>query len=153
ALMPQMSFSVGVDAYLSSRGLVAALCLAVVSMFLFGLVPAFVAARVVPGSQLKQRGEETDNIRPAARVALVIAQVALSLVLVVGAGLLVRSLMNGLALDPGFNAHQKMLVLDLSPRTGALDKDMAFVREARRRIEELPGVAATTVGMRVPFGM
>ena len=153
ALMPQMSFSVGVDAYLSSRGLVAASCLAVISMFLFGLVPALLAARMMPGSQLKQRGGQTDNVRPAARSTLVIAQVALSLVLVVGAGLLVRSLLNGLALDPGFNAHQKMLVLDLSPAAGKVEQDMAFVKEARRRIEELPGVTATTVGMRVPFGM
>ncbi len=153
ALMPQMSFSVGVDAYLSWRGLVAAFLLAMASMFLFGLIPALLASRMMPGSQLKQRGGQTDKVRPATRSALVIAQVALSLVLVVGAGLLVRSLLNGLALDPGFNAHQKMLVLDLSPQTGKPEQDMAFVKEARRRIEELPGVASTTVGMRVPFGM
>jgi predicted permease len=153
ALMPQMSFSVGVDAYLSSRGLVAASFLAVGSMFLFGLVPALLASKMMPAGQLKQRGGQTDRVRPATRSALVIAQVALSLVLVVGAGLLVRSLLNGLALDPGFNAHQKMLVLEMSPETGKLEQDMAFVKESRRRIEELPGVAATTVGMRVPFGM
>ena len=153
ALMPQMSFSVGVDAYLSWRGLVAASCLAVASMFLFGMIPALLASRMMPASQLKQRGGQTDRVRPATRSALVIAQVALSLVLVVGAGLLVRSLLNGLALDPGFNAHQKMLVLDLAPETGKAEQDMAYVKEARRRIEELPGVTATTVGMRVPFGM
>jgi putative ABC transport system permease protein len=153
ALMPQMSFAVGVDAYLSSRGLLAASVLACVSLFLFGMVPALLASRMMPGAELKQRGSQTAKVRPATRSALVITQVALSLVLVVGSGLLVRSVLHGLALDPGFNAHQKMLVLELSPDAGKPEQDMAFVKEARRRIEQLPGVAATTVGMRIPFGM
>src|SRR5262249_15484372 len=50
-------------------------------------------------------------------------------------------------------AHQKMLVLDVSPTTGSTGQDVTFIKEARRRIEQLPGVTATTVGMRVPFGM
>ena len=152
-LMPQMSFSVGVDAYLSWRGLCAASALAVASVFLFGMLPAILASRMMPAGELKQRSGQSAKARPAMRSALVIAQVALSVVLVVGAGLLVRSVLNGLALDPGFNAHQKMLVLDIAPDTGDTGKDMAFVKEARRRIEQLPGVVGTTVGMRVPFGM
>jgi len=151
-LMPQMSFSVGVDAYLSWRGWLAASGLALMSVVLFGVLPAILAARMMPAGQLKQRGEGS-RARPAIRSALVIVQVALSVVLVVGAGLLVRSVMNGLALDPGFNAHQKMLVVDLAPSTGSTDKDIAFVKEARRRIEQLPGVVGTTAGMRVPFGL
>jgi putative ABC transport system permease protein len=152
-LMPQVSFSVGVDAYLSSRGLLAASVAAIASMFLFGMIPAVLASKMMPAGTLQQRGSQTARIRPATRSALVITQVALSLVLVVGAGLLVRSVLNGLALDPGFNAHQKMLVLEMSPGTGKAENDLAFIREARRRIEALPGVTATTVGMRVPFGM
>ncbi|MGA8151833.1 MAG: ABC transporter permease [Terriglobales bacterium] len=152
-LMPQMSFAVGVDAYLSSRGLLAAAVLAVASMFLFGMVPALIASRMLPAGELKQRGDQSAKVRPAMRSALVVTQVALSLVLVVGAGLLVRSVLNGLALDPGFNAHQKMLVLELSPDAGKTADNMRFVRDGQRRIEELPGVVATTVGMRVPFGI
>jgi predicted permease len=152
-LVPQMSFSVGVDAYLSARGLLAAVVLAVASMFLFGMVPALLASRMMPAGELKQRGGQNAKVRPAMRSALVITQVALSLVLVVAAGLLVRSVLNGLALNPGFNAHQKMLVLDLSPNAGKTADNVRFVRDARRRIEELPGVVATTVGMRVPFGI
>jgi len=153
ALMPQMSFAVGVDAYLSYRGLLAASLLAVASMFLFGMVPAWLASRMMPAGELKQRGSQSAKVRPAMRSALVIAQVALSLVLVVGAGLLVRSVLHALALDPGFNAHQNMLVLEVSPSAGKAADDMAFVREARRRIEELPGVVGSAVGLRIPFGM
>ncbi len=153
SLMPQMSYSVGVDAYLSWRGFAAAWALTVASMFLFGTGPALLASRVTPIAVLKQRGMEPGRVRPTARNLLVVAQVALSLVLVVGAGLLVRSVSNGPALDPGFNAHQRMLVLEISPDVGTPQGDIAFVREAQRRIERLPGVAATTVGMRIPFGM
>ncbi|HXZ39631.1 MAG TPA: ABC transporter permease [Terriglobales bacterium] len=152
-LMPQMIVSVGVDAYLSWRGLVAALALAIASMFFFATLPALLASRMMPMAALKQRGIETGRMRPTARNLLVIAQVALSVVLVVGAGLLVRSVLNGLALDPGFNAHQRMLVLEIAPDVGKPHDDAAFVREARRRIEMLPGVTATTVAMRIPFGM
>jgi len=153
SLMPQMSFSVGVDAYLNSRALVVAFGLSVASIFLFGMVPALLASRMVPTGELKQRGAQGSKVRPAIRTGLVVTQVALSLVLVIGAVLLVRSMLNGLALDPGFNAHQNMLVLDVAPDAGRAEQDMAFVKEARRRIEDLPGVVGTAVGMRIPFGM
>jgi len=153
ALMPQMSFAVGVDAYLSGRGFFAALLLSFAAMFLVGAVPALLASHSAPNAAMKQRGIEAGSGRPNLRNVLVVAQVALSLVLVVGAALLVRSVLHGLALDPGFDAHQQMLVLEISPNTGKTEGDVAFVKEARRRIEMLPGTTGTTVAMRFPFGM
>ena len=152
-LMPQMSYTMGVDAYLSWRGFLAALVVAIVSLLLFGLTPALLAAKTMPAGTLKQHGGESAGGRPMARNVLVVAQVGLSLVLVISAGLLIRSVLNALQLDPGFNAHQKMLVLDFVPETGNTTGDVAFVREAQRRIEALPGVQATSVGMRIPFGI
>jgi predicted permease len=153
ALMPQMSFSVGVDAYLSWRGFVAALVVSIVSMFLFGMIPALLAARTMPSNALTQRGAETAGSRPTARNVLVVAQVALSLLLLVSAGLLVRSVWNALSTDPGFNAHQSMLVLDFTPEASQPQGNMSLVKDARQRIESLPGVVGTTVGMRIPFGI
>ena len=152
-LMPQMSFTIGVDAYLSWRGFIAALAVAIASMFLFGMIPALLAAKTMPAGALKQRGAEAAGPRPTARNVLIVAQVALSLVLIVSAGLLIRSVLNALGLDPGFNAHQKMLVLDFTSEAGKAQQDMSFVREVRQRIEALPGVVGTTVGMRIPFGI
>jgi len=152
-LMPQMSYTMGVDAYLSWRGFLAALVVAIVSLLLFGLTPALLAAKTMPAGTLKQHGGESAGGRPMARNVLVVAQVGLSLVLVISAGLLIRSVLNALQLDPGFNAHQKMLVLDFVPETGNTTGDVAFVREAQRRVEALPGVQATSVGMRIPFGI
>lgn len=152
-LMPQMSFTIGVDAYLSWRGFLAALAVAIASIFVFGLVPALLAAKTMPAGALKQRGTEAGSSRPTARNVLVVGQVALSLVLVVCAGLLIRSVWNALNLDPGFNAHQQMLVLDFTPEAGTTQQDQALVKEMRQRLEALPGVVATSVGMRIPFGI
>lgn len=152
-LMPQMSFTIGVDAYLSWRGFLAALGVAIASIFVFGLVPALQAAKTMPAGALKQRGSEAGGSRPTARNVLVVGQVALSLVLVVCAGLLIRSVWNALDLDPGFNAHQQMLVLDFTPEAGGVQQDQALVKDLRQRVEALPGVVATSVGMRIPFGI
>jgi len=75
--------------------------------------------------------------------------------MVVCSGLLVRSVIKALALNPGFNAHQNMLIMELVPDFGTKSEEgsMAFVREARRRLQALPGVTATTTAMRFPFGM
>jgi predicted permease len=74
--------------------------------------------------------------------------------MVVGTGLLVRSVQKIAAADPGFNAHQNMLVAELVPAAAFRSSQECanFVRESRRRIEALPGVNGTAVSMRVPFG-
>jgi len=154
-LLPQTSFPIAFDAHLNSRALLFALATAIASLFLFGLVPALQATNVAPATVLKQSGAATGTGRRTLRSALIVAQVALSLVMVVCSGLLVRSVMKALALDPGFNAHQNMLILELVPDFGTKSQEgsITFVREARRRLQALPGVTATTTAMRFPFGM
>lgn len=155
ALLPQSSVPAGVDAYLSLRGFLFAMVIAVGSLFLFGLAPALQASHVAPALALKQFGATGAAMRRPLRSVLVVAQVALSVVMVVSAGLLVRSVLNALNSDPGFNAHQNMLVMELAPYFGtrSSQESLAFVREARRRLEALPEVSATSIAMRFPFGM
>src|SRR5208337_3742938 len=154
-LLPQSSFPIAVDAHLNLRALLFALAIGMTSLFLFGLVPALHATNVAPAAVLKQSGAQTGVGRRMLRSALIVTQVALSLVMVVCSGLLARSVIKALALDPGFNAHQNLLVMELVPAFGTKSEEdnMAFVREARRRLQALPGVTATTTAMRFPFGM
>ncbi len=154
-LLPQTSFPIGTDAHLNSRALLFALAAAVASLFFFGLIPALQATNIAPATVLKQSSAQSGAGRRRLRSALIVTQVALSLVMVVCSGLLVRSVTKALALDPGFNAHQNMLIMDLVPDFGTKSDEasMAFVREARRRLQALPGVTATTTAMRFPFGM
>lgn len=154
-LLPQ-SLAVGsVDAHLSLRALGFALAAGLGSVFLFGVLPSRQASSLAPVEVLKQR-RSSGRFRARVRSVLVVAQVALSLVLVVGTGLLVRTVQKIAASDPGFNAHQNMLVANVIPalalREACMQKCGEFAQESRRRIEALPGVTGTAVSFRIPFG-
>jgi putative ABC transport system permease protein len=154
AALPHPSFTTAVDTHMDGRVLLLAVVAALISMLACGAGPAWQASRSAPAEFLKQR-RLGGSTRALARTTLVVAQVAVSLVLVVGAGLLVRSLLNSQAANPGFDAHQNMLVMEMVPGFGIKSEQGSreFVQEARRRIEALPGVAGTAAGMRIPFSL
>jgi putative ABC transport system permease protein len=154
-LLPDIGFSAQIDAHMSGRVLLFAGLSAAVSLLLFGLLPAWQASGTAPVNALKQQGALGGRSHARMRSGLVASQVAVSLVLAVSGGLLMRSLLNAENADPGFDAHQNMLVLELIPGFGArgAGAERAFVEEARRRLEALPGVAGTAAGMRIPFGL
>src|SRR5207244_5703573 len=88
---------------LDNRVLLFTLGMAVLTSLLFGLLPAWQAAKTDLQTTLKDGGRATTGAaRAGMRQALLIAEVSLSLVLLVGAGLLVRSMWNLLHIDPGF---------------------------------------------------
>jgi putative ABC transport system permease protein len=153
-LLPELVFTTPIDAHLTSRVLWFSAGAGLLSVFIFGGIPALQGSKNSPVGVLKQRGGGATS-RALMRSGLVVAQVAVSLVLVVCAGLLVRSLMNAETADPGFDAHQNMLVMEVVPAFGidAEQAQRAFVEEARRRIEAIPGVLGTAAGLRIPFGL
>jgi putative ABC transport system permease protein len=154
-LLPGISFMGRVDAHMGGRGLVFAGLAALASLAVFGLFPAWQASGASPSGALKQQESRGGSARARMRSGLVVGQVAISLVLTVCGALLVRSLVHAEGVDPGFNAHQDMLVLELVPGFGPSEADgqRAFVEEARRRIEALSGVLGTAAAMRIPFGL
>jgi len=118
---------------------------------LFGLAPAFAATRVDLQSALKQDSQGKSGARLSFGRVFVVAQVALSLLLLVGAGLFVRSLQKLRQVDAGF-ARENALVLKLEP-VGSDNKGRARPRltalydELLRRVEAMPGVQqASLVG-------
>src|SRR5439155_6178402 len=82
-----------------------ALGISVTTGLLFGLVPALQSARAEPIIALKEgaRGASSGRARMRTRASLTVAEVALALVLLVGAGLLLRSFVNLMTVDPGFD--------------------------------------------------
>jgi predicted permease len=123
---------------------------------LFGLAPALQACRAGVYESLKEggRGATPGGSRHRMRRAIVAAEVALSLVLLAGAGLLVRSFLRLLAVDPGFRADH-VLTLRLSlPASRYSDPAQvdAFYRELFARIESLPGVEAAGGTVLLPLG-
>jgi putative ABC transport system permease protein len=151
-LLPQLSFTTPIDAPLTGRVLWFSVGAGLLSVFAFAGIPAKQGSRIPLAGTLKQQGR-TAPARTSARSTLVAAQVAISAVLVLAAGLLVRSLLNAQAANPGFDAHQHMLVLDFSPDFKTQQASRTFVEEARRRIQAIPGVLGTAVSMRIPFGL
>jgi len=125
--------------------------LAILTCGIFGLAPALRATRVAPVVVLKStgRGMTAGRERFGLRRALVVSQVALSLVLLVGALLFVRTLRNLLTLDPGFR-QQGVLVtaLDLTRLNLAVERRQDFKRDLLNRIRAIPGVdSAADVGI------
>ena len=142
---------VGLDAGLAGFGLSLALVTAVV----FGVGPAVHGSRTDPGDALKE-GERTSPTRALrrTRAALVVADVALSLVLLVGVGLTLRSFVTVLAVDPGFDPED-VVVTPVNAIGPAYDEGpaiLAFHREVLRRVRELPGVEAAGLSSQVPLG-
>jgi macrolide transport system ATP-binding/permease protein len=133
--------------------LVVTLGLSLVCGLLFGLAPALQLARpaLMPTlkdtSVIERHGRERHGIpRPSATQALVVAQMAISLLLLVAAGLFVRTLANLQSIPLGFNRDNVLLFEVNAPQAGYLEpKVAAFYAELRRRLSEIPGVRHATL--------
>ncbi|HXW55248.1 MAG TPA: ABC transporter permease [Candidatus Cybelea sp.] len=138
--------SIGVDA--SVLGFAFA-----VSMFtgiLFGLVPALRSAQPNLAETLKEEGRGSSGVRHRTQRILVVIEMAVAVLLLIGAGLMMRSLGKLWSVDPGFDAHNVLTLSVSSPQP--LGATPATIREALRAIQStlagLPGVenASLNVG-------
>ena len=117
----------------------------------FGLAPALQASKLDLNEALKEggRGTTAGGQRGRLRGALVVAEVALSLVLLVGAGLLIKSFLTLLNTDLGYSTERILAVhLPLSRRYSQPEQQSAYLREVMERTKALPGVegiAATSL--------
>jgi predicted permease len=115
-----------------------------VTGLLFGLVPAYYASKLNLNETLKEgaRGTSRGALTRTARKALVVFEVAVTVVLLVGAGLLARSFAGLLGTDPGFNTRGviSMDVILSNSRYPKQDQKIAFFKDALDRINGLPGV-------------
>jgi predicted permease len=137
------------------RVLVFTLLISVVTGAAFGLAPAWRASRprVVP--ELKSGGGTTESRVGTwnLRGVLVTSQVALSLLVLVGAGLCVRSLRKLQAVDPGFEPSQVVLMsFELEMNHYPLPRAKEFYDRLLERVRGLPGVEAASLAKRMPLG-
>lgn len=139
---------------LDYRVLLFTLVIAVSTGVIFGLVPALQSSRPDLVSELKERtGNETFSSRVfGVRNVFIMAQVGLSLIALIGAGLFLMSLRNAQKMDPGFDTRNLgMITFDV----GTLNYDAPRVKEFQRRVLEVvqstPGVRAATLSSSVPL--
>lgn len=142
------------DFSIDGRVLLYTLAMAVIATLLFGLVPALQASRTDRMAALKDRtGAPTGSARwYGLRGALVMVQVALSLVALVGAGLFIHSLSNAQKIDPGFEVkHELVASIDLAPEHYQQPQAENFYRDVVQRLDTLPMVAAASLSDTAPF--
>jgi predicted permease len=133
-----------------------AFCVSILTGIVFGLVPALQAASPNQVASLREGSRGSGSGRTHARIsrALVASEIAISLVLLIGAGLLLRSFWQLLNVPPGFNPQgvvtaQFWMAIPNDPSTDPYrlpEKRGAFYREVMRRISLLPGVQKAAIG-------
>jgi putative ABC transport system permease protein len=145
---------------LDARVLAFSLAIALLTAFVFGLIPAWLASRTHPGTaELRERGGSAS--RNAARLgkSLIGAEVGLSLVLLVAAGLLLKTFWNLMEVDPGFNSHHLLagsfrLPVPNDPKADEyadIDRRTHLVRESIRRLHGIAGVESAAMSSVVPL--
>jgi putative ABC transport system permease protein len=121
---------------------------------LFGLVPALQASKLDVSSSLKEGGRTGEgHRRTSARTLLLVGEVALSLMLLVGAGLLIKSFLRLQEIRPGFNPHNVLVTMVSLP--GAKYKEPQrpeFFRQLAERLAASPGVQAVGGAINLPLG-
>jgi len=156
ALLPRTEVPLELPSSLDHRVLVFTLVLAVTAGVLSGLAPALQASRASHSETLKARGYSISQGRSSTRLqkALVVAQVALSLALLYGAGLLVKSLQSALAIDTGFELRSGV-VLPVNLGFSQYDEREGRVlrQELLHRAMTLPGVESAALAAFVPLGL
>jgi putative ABC transport system permease protein len=141
---------------LSMRVLLFTLATATVTGILFGLVPALQTAKLEFLDSLKSgmRSSTTQRRSTRLRSGLVVAETALAVLLLIGAGLLTRTFARLLAVDPGFVAEH-VVRFDVSlPDASYItwSRQRAFADGVVRHLEALPGTVAAAAGFGGPFG-
>jgi len=143
------------DATLDTRVLLFALAVSVLTGWVFGLVPALQLARPELQSFLKEgaRGSGEGARWNRIRGAFVVAQVALSLLLLVSAGLLIRSFDKLLRVNVGFKPEQLLSLEYRLPRTKYKEPSAQwnFHRQVVERLQEIPGVESASLVRGLPF--
>jgi len=148
----------------SAQVLLFAFALSILTGVLFGLVPALQAASADQVASLREGSRGSGASRRQTRLSriLVTSEVALSLVLLIGAGLLVHSFTQLLSVNPGFNPRNVLttriwLPIPNDPNTDPYrppEKRAEFARELHRRVSSLPGVELASIndGFSFSFG-
>ena len=132
-----------------------ALIMTLIAAILFGFVPSYVLAHfeVSPSLRNASRGNSDGRSGRTAHKIFIIAEVALTLVLLVGSGLLIQSLLHLIAVNPGFNPHN-LLTFKVYLPTQQYRSDearIAFFGDLTDKLNNLPGVRSATLENLPPF--
>lgn len=128
-----------------------ALTISLLTGLICSLIPGWRAARVQPADPMRGAGHSTRNSSGAPQKSLVVVQAALSLVLLVGAGLLTKSLWNLTNQQFGFQTQGRVIVAIALPTQYTHDRLGGFYARLEQRLKEIPGVVSASFSMYSPM--
>jgi putative ABC transport system permease protein len=131
-----------------------ATAISVFTGFLFGIFPAARISRLDPSSALRDGTRTSSSGRSQHHLhsGLVVAETAIGLVLLVGSGLLIRSFVRVMHVDPGFDTSHVLLAnIDLPDNRYPGDKNVQFYEQLLPRLAQMPGVKSVAAGSPLPL--
>ena len=146
--LPGTTLPLAINGSVDRRVLLATIMVSLFTAVVSGVVPALRASKLSPATVLKDEALNTSGGLHKSRLAsgLVVAQIALSLLLLACAGLFVRSLEKAQKADPGFDSGHVLLVsLDMDPMGYTGKTGTEFQRQLIARVKQLPGVESATL--------
>ncbi|HKQ89094.1 MAG TPA: ABC transporter permease [Blastocatellia bacterium] len=154
AFMPSIDFNLLIDLRPDWRVVIFTLAVSFITGALFGLAPALQTSKVDLILALKDDAGLGGYRRSRFRNGLVVAQVALSLLLLIGAGLIVRSLQQTLMVGPGFEVENRITMsVDLGMQGYDEPRGREFYKQLFSRVESLPGVRAASYISALPLNL
>jgi len=153
--MPDTDFPLSLTITTDRTVLVATLLIAVLTGVIFGILPALRSSGVAPITVLKEDTGGASGTLRKARLAggLVVAQISLSLLLLICAGLFIRSVRSAQQIYPGFNSHNVWIAsYDLFTAGYSEANGAEFDRQLITRLEALPGIQSVALTNRMPLG-
>ncbi|HEU4769963.1 MAG TPA: ABC transporter permease [Pyrinomonadaceae bacterium] len=154
AFKPPIDFPLTLDVGLDWRVMLFSLAVSLITGVVFGLVPALQTTRPNLLNTLKETAAQGGAGRTRLRSVLVVAQIAISLVVLIAAGLVVRTLQQLQTMNPGFDPQNALsMSFDLSLQGHDQPRAQQFYREVAERVRALPGVKSAAVTSYIPLSL
>jgi predicted permease len=154
AFKPPIDFPLAIDVSVDWRVLLFSLSVSLVAGAIFGLAPALQATRPGLTQALRETSAQGGAGRTRLRSVLVVAQIAISLVVLISAGLVVRTLLQLQTMNPGFEPQNALTMsFDLGLQGYDRQRGQQFYRQLVERVHALPGVKAAAVSSYIPLSL
>jgi predicted permease len=153
-LRPPIDLPITLKFTLDWRVLITTLIVSLTTGILFGFAPAWQATKLELTLALKDASSQAGSHRSRLRNGLIVAQIALSLVLLIAAGLVFRAMQHVTALDLGFQPERRLMMsFDLSLQGYDKGRSAEFQKTLLERVNALPGVSSASYTTFAPFSL
>ena len=150
ALLPDIGYPLGFDFRIDHRVLAFTAAAGIVSVLVCGLIPALATTRTSPLDAMRTQLPHSGSLRMPARKVFAVAQLAISMSLLIATGLLVKALIHIESMDLGFNSGQNAILLGIGV-DGQGSQRQAEFDTLVTRMKALPGVKDASIARVVPF--